>query len=112
MLLIEHRVNTVAKLRSVPGAYGIEIDIRDYDGDLRCVHDPLQSGEPLSDLLREYSHALAIFNVKCDGLEQRIMSLAESFGIRNYFFLDSANPTLVHWTRKGERRMAVRFSEF
>lgn len=112
MLLIEHRVNTVEKLRTVPRDYGIEIDIRDYDGELRCVHDPMLSGETLSDLLAEYHHALAIFNVKCDGLEQRIADVAAHYGIREYFFLDCANPTLVQWARKGERRIAVRYSEF
>lgn len=112
MLLIEHRVNTVEKLRSVPVEYGVEIDIRDYDGDLRCVHDPLRSGERLTDLLSAYRHALAIFNVKCDGLEQRITDLAKQHGISQYFFLDCANPTLVQWARNGERRIAVRYSEF
>lgn len=112
MLLIEHRVNTVEKLRSVPVEYGVEIDIRDYDGDLRCVHDPLRSGERLADLLSAYRHALAIFNVKCDGLEQRITDLAKQHGISQYFFLDCANPTLVQWARNGERRIAVRYSEF
>jgi hypothetical protein len=41
MLLIEHRVNTLEKLASVPPHRGIEVDIRDYDGDLRLEHDPL-----------------------------------------------------------------------
>ena len=86
MLLIEHRVNTVEKLRSVPVEYGVEIDIRDYDGDLRCVHDPLRSGERLADLLSAYRHALAIFNVKCDGLDKRITDLAKQHGISQYFF--------------------------
>ena len=35
MLLIEHRVNTVEKLRTVPHDRGIEVDVRDYDGALR-----------------------------------------------------------------------------
>lgn len=111
MLLIEHRVNTVEHLARVPTDRGIEVDIRDYEGDLRLVHDPLQSGERLEDLLAEYRHALIIFNVKCDGLERRIMELAERYAISNYFFLDLANPTLINLVQRGERRLAVRFSE-
>lgn len=111
-LLIEHRVNTVAHLRRVPPERGIEVDVRDYDGDLRLVHDPLQSGERLADLLAEYHHALVIFNVKCDGLEDRILELAAQHAIRDFFFLDVANPTLVKLARRGERRVAVRYSEF
>ena len=112
MLLIEHRVNTVEKLRSVPADSGVEIDIRDYDGALRCVHDPLLSGELLEDVLANFRHALAIFNVKCDGMEGRIEELAAKYRIENYFFLDTANPTLVQMVRRGQRKVAVRFSEY
>lgn len=112
MLLIEHRVNTLEHLQRVPPERGIEVDVRDYDGDLRLVHDPFQSGERLEDLLAAYRHALVIFNVKCDGLESRIMDLAAKYNIANYFFLDLANPTLVNLVRRGVRQVAVRYSEF
>jgi hypothetical protein len=112
MLLIEHRVNTVEKLRTVPEDRGIEVDVRDYDGDLRCVHDPLLSGNSLDDLLAHYKHAFVIFNVKCDGLEPQIEQLAAKYKIANYFFLDVANPTLVQMMRRGQKRVAVRFSEY
>jgi hypothetical protein len=112
MLLIEHRVNTIEHLRRVPPERGIEVDVRDYDGELRLIHDPLQSGERLEDLLAAYRHALVIFNVKCDGLEGRIMDLAARYGVRDYFFLDLANPTLINLVRRGVRRVAVRYSEF
>jgi hypothetical protein len=112
MLLIEHRVNTLAHLARVPEERGIEVDVRDYEGELRLAHDPLESGERLEDLLAAYRHALVIFNVKCDGLEGRITALAARHGIENYFFLDVANPTLVGLARRGERRAAVRFSEY
>jgi hypothetical protein len=112
MLLIEHRVNTADHLARVPSDRGVEIDVRDYDGDLRLVHDPLESGERLADWLRGYRHALVIFNVKCDGLEGRIQALAARQGIDAYFFLDVAHPTLVSLVRRGERRVAVRYSEY
>jgi len=112
MLLIEHRVNTIEHLLRVPAERGIEVDVRDYDGDLRLVHDPLLSGERLEDLLAAYRHALLIFNVKCDGLEGRIMDLAAKYGVKDYFFLDLANPTLVSLVRRGVRQVAVRYSEY
>jgi hypothetical protein len=112
MLLIEHRVNTVEHLRRVPPDRGIEIDIRDYDGELRLVHDPFLSGERLADLLAAYQHAFVIFNLKCDGLVEPVAALAEQYGIRDYFFLDLANPTMVNLLRSGERRVAVRYSEY
>lgn len=112
MLLIEHRVNSIEHLHRVPPERGIEVDVRDYDGDLRLVHDPWLSGERLEDLLVAYRHALLIFNVKCDGLEDRIMKLAAQYQVQDYFFLDLANPTLVNLTRRGVRQVAVRYSEF
>lgn len=112
MFLIEHRVNSVSKLQTVPHHCGVEIDIRDYDGDLRCTHDPFQSGESLDFLLSHYAHRLAIFNVKCDGLEKEIFRLAAKYEIKDYFFLDCAAPTLVQMVHKGERKIAVRYSEF
>jgi hypothetical protein len=112
MLLIEHRVNTIEHLQRVPRELGIEVDVRDYDGELRLVHDPFEGGERLEDLLAVYEHALIIFNVKCDGLEERIIKLAGGYGIQDYFLLDLANPTLVNLARRGVRRLAVRYSEF
>lgn len=112
MLLIDHRVNTVEHLRRVPHSWGVEVDIRDYDGELRLVHDPMLSGEILEDFLKEYHHRLIIFNVKCDGLEGRILELVKKYDIKEYFFLDCANPTLVQLARRGERNVAVRYSEY
>lgn len=111
MLLIEHRINTLEALRRVPPQHGIEIDIRDYDGHLVLTHDPFESGEKLEDLLAAVDHALVVFNVKCDGLEEPIRELADRFGINDYFFLDLAPPTLVRLALAGERRLAVRYSE-
>lgn len=111
MLVIKHRVNSVEALHRVPTRHGVEIDIRDYDGHLVLTHDPFETGERLEDYLAHFQHALAIFNVKCDGLEESISNLAKQFGIENYFFLDLAQPTLVRLALGGERRLAVRYSE-
>ncbi len=112
MLLIDHRVNTTQQLAQTPLDCGVEIDIRDYDGELRLTHDPFLSGETLDAWASSYKHAFCVFNVKCDGLEDGIQALAERRGIQNYFFLDCASPTLVKLARRGERRLAVRYSEF
>jgi hypothetical protein len=112
MLLVEHRVNTLEHLRRIPSTRGVEVDVRDYDGDLRLTHDPLSSGERLEDFLAEYRHALLVFNVKCDGLEGRILDLAMRFHITEFFLLDVATPTLVNLCRRGVRQMAARYSEY
>ena len=112
MLLIEHRINTIEQLRAVPRDRGVEIDIRDYDGALRLCHEPMTGGETLDEYLGAYQHRLIIFNTKCDGLEGRILELAQRHNIRDFFFLDTALPTLVNMSRKGVKQTAVRFSEY
>ncbi|MGH2538759.1 MAG: hypothetical protein ACRDHL_15325 [Candidatus Promineifilaceae bacterium] len=112
MLLIEHRVNTVEKLLSVPAERGVEVDVRELGGELRLAHDPYECGQRLEDLLRAYHHALIIFNVKCDGLEERILALAAEHEIEQFFFLDLAPATLIRLAQAGLRQAAVRFSEF
>jgi hypothetical protein len=112
MLLIKHRVNTLQHLRAVPPEQGVEIDIRDVNGEMCCTHDPFTAGEPLRHVLSGYAHALAIFNVKTDGLEQHIIKLAAEMGVSSYFFLDCANPSLVALVRKGFSKVAVRYSEY
>jgi hypothetical protein len=112
MLLIEHRVNTIEKLAAVPLHRGIEVDIRDYDGHLRLEHDPLLSGQRLADLLQASRHPLIIFNVKCDGLEERIIQMAAEYQVNDYFFLDVAPPTLIRLAQRGIRKAAVRYSEY
>jgi hypothetical protein len=111
MLIIDHRVNTAEHLARTPRDCGVEIDLRDYDGELRLVHDPFAGGERLGDWLKGYAHALCIFNVKCDGLEDAILEQAKGV-VSSYFFLDCAAPTLVKLARRGERNLAVRYSEF
>jgi hypothetical protein len=112
VLIIDHRVNSLKELEKVPVNRGVEIDIRDYDGDLILGHDPLTGGQKLSQWLKNYKHAFCIFNVKCDGLESAIETLAQQAGVKNYFFLDCANPTLVSLARRGQKKVAVRFSEY
>jgi hypothetical protein len=111
LLIIDHRINSAAQLALSPRDCGVEIDLRDYDGDLRLVHDPFLGGERFRDWLKGYQHALCIFNVKCDGLEDAILEQARGV-VGDYFFLDCANPTLVKLLRRGERKVAVRYSEF
>jgi hypothetical protein len=111
MLLIEHRVNTVAHLGRVPPERGVEVDVRDHDGRLVLAHDPFTGGEPLDDFLAAYRHALIIFNVKADGLEGPILDLVRRHGVGDHVFLDVAAPTLVALADRGVRQCAVRYSE-
>jgi len=110
--LIAHRKNTLADLRSSPIKYGVEVDIRTDAGRLVMHHDPFTKAELFEEWLKEYRHGTLILNVKEEGLEAQLLDLMQAYRIDNFFFLDQSFPFLVKWSLRGERRCAVRVSEF
>lgn len=112
MKLISHRRNTRQELNATEGKYGIEVDIRSYGNDLIIHHDPCVSGESFDEWIADYRHGTLILNVKEEGLEARLIALMRDKGIEDYFFLDQSFPFLIKWSKAGERRCAVRVSEF
>jgi hypothetical protein len=112
MKLISHRRNTVGELKATPQHYGVEVDIRSEGQQLIIHHDPFTSGESFESWIDAYAHGTLILNVKEEGLEARLIALMQAKGIDDYFFLDQSFPFLVKWSRLGERRCAVRVSEF
>ncbi len=112
MQLIAHRRNAVKELDATPTDQGVEIDLRSRGDDLILQHDPFQPGERFQDWLQAYRHGTLILNVKEEGLEPRILSLLAERGLSDFFFLDQSFPFLIRYARQGERRCAVRVSEF
>jgi hypothetical protein len=112
MIIISHRRNTVAELVATPQRYGIEVDIRSRGDDLIIHHDAFVAGESFEQWIAAYRHATLILNVKEEGLEGRLLNLMKAHGIEDFFFLDQSFPFLMKTARAGERRCAVRASEF
>jgi hypothetical protein len=112
MKLIAHRRNTISDLIATPTKYGVEVDIRSYGDKLIIHHDSFIEGESFDAWIATYRHGTLILNVKEEGLESRLISLMQKYGIDDYFFLDQSFPFLVKWAKAGEHRCAVRVSEF
>ena len=112
MLYIAHRINDISQLKMTPYEMGVEIDIRSNGQDLILQHDPFKAGTNFYDWLKCYQHQLIILNIKEEGLEERILSYLNEFNIKNYFFLDQSFPFLVKSARQGQRKSAVRVSEY
>ncbi len=112
MLYISHRINTAAQLQAVPPEYGIELDLRDRGERLILQHDPFGDGEDFDDFLAHYRHRLIILNVKSERIEHRVLESIQRAGVKDYFFLDSSFPMIRKLVSLGERKIAVRFSEF
>jgi len=111
--LIRHRVNTVAQLQEVSPQYGVELDLRDRGARLILQHDPFADGEDFASYLGHYRHGTMILNVKSERIEHRVLDeLRQAGTVRDYFFLDCSFPMIRNLVSLGERRIAVRFSEF
>ncbi len=112
MKIIAHRRNTLQQLDATPVHYGVEVDIRSVKQQLVIHHDPYVGGESFDAWIAAYRHGTLVLNVKEEGLEQRLISLMQEHRIDDYFFLDQSLPFLVKWAKAGQRRAAVRVSEF
>ena len=112
MIIVRHRINKAEMLRDCELGQGIEIDIRSDSGGLYLSHDPFFPGERFLDFLENYQHQLLIVNVKEDGLEEAVTRELALRQIKNYFFLDQADPTIIRRGKIGLRDSAIRFSEY
>lgn len=112
MKIIAHRRNTIADLEATPAKYGIEMDLRSYGTELVVHHEPFTRGVAFADWLDHFHHGTLILNVKEEGLEDSVLELVRARSIEDYFFLDQSFPFLVKTVHTGERRCAVRVSEF
>ncbi|QKM64036.1 hypothetical protein DCO17_01595 [Polynucleobacter tropicus] len=112
MNFISHRRNSIEELKATQTDYGVEVDIRSDNGRLVIHHDPFASGDDFEEWIKHYQHGTLILNVKEEGLEERLINLMKQRGITDYFFLDQSFPFLIKWSKLGERRCAVRVSEF
>jgi hypothetical protein len=107
-----HRVNTVDALCATPCDLGVECDLR-ADGDrVILAHDPFTGGPRLEEYLPHVGPRPCIFNIKCEGIEERVLALAAQHRVEDFFLLDVGVPAAVRLLRRGEGRMAVRWSEY
>ncbi len=112
MKYIVHRVNDPDRLESLDPSMGVEIDLRDKGGRLIMEHDPFSDGPDFDGYLARYRHDTMILNIKSEAIEWRVLEEIQKAGtVRDYFFLDSSFPMIMKLVAKGERRVAVRFSE-
>jgi len=112
MEFLAHRINTAAELRGVPREFGVEVDLRDRGDRLILQHDPFVDGEDFESFLEGYQHGTLILNIKSERIEHRVMELVHKHQIERFFFLDSSFPMIYLLSREGERRSALRYSEF
>ena len=109
---IAHRRNSIEELVNTENCFGVEVDLRSYKDDIIVSHDPFLKGELFLNWINYYQHGTLILNVKEEGLEGKLIEIMEKKAIKNYFFLDQSFPFLIKWANLGEKKSAVRISEY
>ena len=112
MKKILHRVNTINYLKIVPKEYGVEVDIRSFNKKVITSHEPLLNGVEFEEWISFYNHDFLILNVKEEGLEKYLLDILKKHKIKNFFLLDQSFPYLLKTIKSGEKRCAIRVSEF
>ena len=112
MKKILHRVNTINYLKKVPKEFGVEVDIRSFNNKVIISHEPLLNGTEFEDWISFFEHDFLILNIKEEGLEKYVLDILEKYKIKNFFFLDQSFPFLLKTINSGEKRCAIRISEF
>lgn len=96
--------------------WGVETDIRDYDGQLVISHDMADANAyPLTSLLEEYHKtncdACLALNIKADGLSDLLHQHLQHEKIQNYFVFDMSVPETLRYLRLG-MNVFTRISEY
>ena len=112
MEIIAHRINTIDKLKNLNINFGVEVDIRSNDKNLIICHDPFSDYINFKEWLSFYNHGTLILNVKENGLEEELLKTMQSLNKENFFILDQSFPYIINTIKNGEKRCAVRLSEY
>ena len=95
--------------RSFNLGFGIETDIRDFNGELVISHDiPISSLEELiyvDDFFKLYkligNNLTLALNIKSDGLQEKLENLINKYNISNYFVFDMSTPDTLKYMNMG-----------
>ena len=110
MILINHRVNSIKKLKSTPFNFGVEIDLRSKKNKIYLHHDPFKKGVSFEKWIKYYKHKIIVLNVKEEGLEKSILKILKKYRINNFFFHDQTFSTLLK--NMSKTKVSIRYSEF
>lgn len=79
--------------------FGIETDLRDFEGEIQISHDPiLEPQVKLTTLLQAYrasnSRGALALNIKADGLLTKLQKFLQEYAVEEYFIFDMSIPQL------------------
>lgn len=107
MLKIQHRVNSLKKLKNLDQNFGAEVDIRSFNKKLILNHEPFKKAVLLNSYLKKFNHKFLILNVKEEGIENIILNYVKKFKINNYFLLDVTIPKIFQFIKTKKKVIFV-----
>lgn len=103
---ISDKNSIVSLCYAFESGFGIETDIRDYNGKIVISHDIPTSKSPDLEVFfkmvneKRYQNTMAL-NIKSDGLQIELKKLLKKYNINNYFVFDMSVPEEVVYRRDG-----------
>ncbi|MEW6994795.1 hypothetical protein AADZ84_11075 [Colwelliaceae bacterium MEBiC 14330] len=89
--------------RSLERGFGIETDLRDYNGEIVISHDMADKNSMLfSDfmkLVNRYRPVVLALNIKADGLQKKVFDVLA--GYESYFVFDMSVPDALGYQKQG-----------
>ena len=110
--LIAHRIKSLNELVALEPSCPIEFDVRDSGGRILVTHDPFTTGDDFEDFALQLRGRFCIVNIKSEGIEWKVLEILRENNIHDFFLLDCSVPMMNKLEQAGERRFAVRFSEY
>lgn len=110
---LEERNQPKALEAALRAGFGVETDIRDFQGTLVISHDmPNGEEQTFEQFLAQYQalgcKSTLALNIKADGMAKQIQALLEQFQVTNYFCFDMAIPDLLAYWQSGMTYFARR----
>lgn len=101
---LDERNSISAFARSVDRGFGVETDIRDYDGQLVISHDVPVGGEVELEKFLQLFHQRDLpiaVNIKADGLAVLVKSAMSAYDVRDWFVFDMSIPDMRNCLDEG-----------
>jgi hypothetical protein len=112
MRLIAHRINSMKELAALDPTCPIEFDVRDSGGRILVTHDPFTVGDDFEEFAPMLRGRFSIVNIKSEGIEWKVLEILRAEDVHDFFLLDCSVPMMNKLAQRGEKRFAVRFSEY
>ena len=113
MIKIQHRVNSLKKLKNTDHNFGVEVDVRSINKKLILNHEPFQKATSLDTFLKKFNHKFLILNVKEEVIENLILNYVKKNRIKNFFLLDVTVPKIFQFIKnKKKNNLCLRISKF